>query len=478
MSPDGSGSALMRTLSLNGSAPHCEHLDALVQVDPLGNICRECQATGEDWPGLLACLTCGWVGCSNDSPRRRRTRALRGDRPSAGARSAARPRLDMVLRAPARSLSNRLDVTPIAEGAKKLAIDIVTTHTTPATARRVPPATERGSPYAQLSREVKRTGLLNRRPGYYGAKVGGNLLLLTAGWVAFALIGRSWWQLLIAAFLAVMFTQTAFVGHDAYHHQISGSKRVNNLLGRLHGNLLVGLSYGWWISKHNRHHAHPNQVDRDPDIAGGAIAFTKDHARARSGPRAWLARHQAWLFFPMLLLEGLNLHVAACTGSAHPHRRLTNGQNHRDGAADGPHRRLPHRPVLGPVARSGRVLHPHPAGTVRALHGLLVRAQPQGHADSRQGRQDRLPGKQVLTARNIRGGRLTDYALGGLNYQIEHHLFPSMPRPNLRRAQTLVRAFCAQHGVPYHETGLLHSYAQVLRHLHEVGGPLRPELEY
>jgi fatty acid desaturase len=384
----------------------------------------------------------------------------------------------MVLRAPARSLSNRLDVTPIAEGAKKLAIDIVTTHTTPATARRVPPATERGSPYAQLSREVKRTGLLNRRPGYYGAKVGGNLLLLTAGWVAFALIGRSWWQLLIAAFLAVMFTQTAFVGHDAGHHQISGSKRVNNLLGRLHGNLLVGLSYGWWISKHNRHHAHPNQVDRDPDIAGGAIAFTKDHARARSGPRAWLARHQAWLFFPMLLLEGLNLHVAGV-------RALLT----RTGASR-----------TARITETG-LLTAHIGGYLTALFWVLSPAQAvcfiliqQGlfglymgcsFAPNHKGmpilaKDDKIDylSRQVLTARNIRGGRLTDYALGGLNYQIEHHLFPSMPRPNLRRAQTLVRAFCAQHGVPYHETGLLHSYAQVLRHLHEVGGPLRPELEY
>ena len=43
---------------------------------------------------------------------------------------------------------------------------------------------------------------------------------------------------------------------------------------------------------------------------------------------------------------------------------------------------------------------------------------------------------------NITGGRFTDFMLGGLNYQIEHHLFPSMPRPNLRRVQGLVRDFC------------------------------------
>jgi uncharacterized UBP type Zn finger protein len=71
MSSDGSEFVLdVQALSLNGSAPHCEHLDAVVPVDPTGNICRECQATGEGRLGLLACLTCGWVGCSNDSSRR------------------------------------------------------------------------------------------------------------------------------------------------------------------------------------------------------------------------------------------------------------------------------------------------------------------------------------------------------------------------------------------------------------------------
>ena len=76
----------------------------------------------------------------------------------------------------------------------------------------------------------------------------------------------------------------------------------------------------------------------------------------------------------------------------------------------------------------------------------------------------------MLTSRNIRGGRLVDFALGGLNYQIEHHLFPSMPRPNLRRAQALVRRYCRERQIPYTQTSLLHSYRLALRHLHTVGG--------
>jgi fatty acid desaturase len=77
--------------------------------------------------------------------------------------------------------------------------------------------------------------------------------------------------------------------------------------------------------------------------------------------------------------------------------------------------------------------------------------------------------RQVLMSRNIRGGWPTHFALGGLNYQIEHHLFPSMPRPNLRHAQHLVRDFCAGHRVTYTETSLLSAYRIVIRYLNQVG---------
>ena len=81
--------------------------------------------------------------------------------------------------------------------------------------------------------------------------------------------------------------------------------------------------------------------------------------------------------------------------------------------------------------------------------------------------------RQVLTSRNVRGGWFTDFLLGGLNYQVEHHLFPSMPRANLRKAQAVVRAHCAAHRINYTETSLFGSYAMVLKHLHDLGAPLR-----
>ena len=75
-------------------------------------------------------------------------------------------------------------------------------------------------------------------------------------------------------------------------------------------NLAVGLSYGWWIDKHNRHHAHPNEIGSDPDIGTGALVFIPGAGPPAPASARLLTRAQAYLFFPLLLLEGLNLHVA------------------------------------------------------------------------------------------------------------------------------------------------------------------------
>jgi fatty acid desaturase len=71
----------------------------------------------------------------------------------------------------------------------------------------------------------------------------------------------------------------------------------------------VGISYSWWMNKHTRHHAHPNQVDRDPDVEAGILCFVQADAASRRGAWSWLTAGQGLWFFPLLLLEGLNLHV-------------------------------------------------------------------------------------------------------------------------------------------------------------------------
>jgi fatty acid desaturase len=320
-------------------------------------------------------------------------------------------------------------------------------------------------------RRVKSAGLLQRRPGYYLTKIAVTGGLLVAGWTVLVLLGDSWWQLAVAAFLAVVFTQIGFIGHDAGHRQVFGSKRANYLVGLVLGNLAIGLSYGWWVDKHNRHHANPNQEDKDPDIDLGALAFTAGQARAKRGRvTRFIARHQRYLFFPLLLLEAVQLHVSSVQAVA------SRGLRHRSWEALmlGLH-------GAGYLATVLLVLSPVKAVVFlvvqQALFGLYLGCtfapNHKGMLMLAAGDRTDFLRRQVLTSRNVRGNWLIDWALGGLNYQIEHHLFPSMPRPNLRRSQRLIRAFCHQHDVSYCETTLLRSYAQALRHLHDVGRGLR-----
>lgn len=324
----------------------------------------------------------------------------------------------------------------------------------------------RGSDYGRLLGLVRYAGLLEHRPLYYTVKMAANALSLVAGWAVFVLLGDSWWQLAVAGYLAVVFTQTGFLGHDAGHRQIFRSRRGNQIVGLIHGNLAIGLAFGWWVDKHHRHHAHPNQEGHDPDIGGGSIVFTQAQGRDRRGIGRLVARHQGFLFFPLLLLEAAALHVASVRSLL----RTGIDNRGREALLLGLH-------TVGYLTVVAWVLSP-----VRAIVFVVVQqgmfglylgsAFAPNHKGmpilSRQDTTDFLR-RQVLTSRNVRGNWLVDFMLGGLNYQIEHHLFPSMPRPCLKQAQPLVRAYCRQHELPYTETGLLDSYRQALSHLHTVG---------
>ncbi|GAA1965234.1 acyl-CoA desaturase [Amycolatopsis minnesotensis] len=336
-----------------------------------------------------------------------------------------------------------------------------------------PPAVASSGDFADLHGIVSRAGLLKRRRGYYAVKIGLTFLALAAGCAVFVLLGDTWWQLITAGFFAIISTQLAFIGHDAGHRQIFRTRRANNAVGYVHAGL-VGISYGWWVGKHNRHHTSPNHEQNDPDLDIPILAFTP----AQSHGRKWFvrstAKYQAFLFFPLLLLEGLNLHWASL---------------HTVWQGEVKARRLEAILLLAHTtvyfAAVFLVLSPPLALAFIAVHqGLWGVYMGCSFAPGHKGMPTYTDGtapdflrKQVLSSRNVRGGPLVDFALGGLNYQVEHHLFPSMPRNNLRAAQKLVRQFCVRHGIEYTECGLLRSYGYVLQHLHSVGAPLRDRAE-
>jgi fatty acid desaturase len=322
------------------------------------------------------------------------------------------------------------------------------------------------SSYTDLARIVRESGLLNRRYAYYWGHLGAGTLALAGLVVAAVLLGNSWFQLVIAGLVGCVLTQFGFLGHDAAHRQIFRSPAWNEWTARLVSGAVLGLSYGWWRGKHNSHHAAPNQVGRDPDIASGLLAFTSDLAKRRTGPAEWFTHRQGWLLFPLLALEGLSLHVGAVR------HMLTSRDAHRTLEVT-----LVVLRLGGLVALLVLLLPLGKAAAFAAVQvgvfGFLLGASfipnHTGMPIVPRGARIDFLHRQVLMSRNIRGNVVVDLAMGGLNYQIEHHLFPSMPRPHLKLVRPVVRDYCAARDVAYTEVGFFASYAAVVDYLNHVG---------
>src|SRR3954447_16740124 len=136
--------------------------------------------------------------------------------------------------------------------------------------------TAASSSYAQLLRTVRDAGLLRRRRSFYITLFAALALGVAGAATGFVLLGDSWFQLLIAGVLGVLLTHLAFLAHEAAHRQVFESGPANDRAGRFLANAVVGISYQWWTNKHNRHHANPNTVGKDPDIEQDTISFQTD----------------------------------------------------------------------------------------------------------------------------------------------------------------------------------------------------------
>ncbi|MFF0885379.1 fatty acid desaturase family protein [Streptomyces sp. NPDC003456] len=327
-----------------------------------------------------------------------------------------------------------------------------------------------GSDFSELSRRITEAGLLRRRPLYYSVRFGLVAAALAGCTSAFVALGDSWAQLIVAVALAVVFGQLGLAAHDLAHRQVFSRRRPSEAGGLLVADLLLGMSYGWWMNKHTRHHANPNHEGKDPDVSPDILVWSRRQARRAKGLPGFVGKYQAALFFPLLTLEGLNLSFSSFRALKSPSMK---------------------KPVLEGsllvahfVVYFGgifAVLSPVKALVFLAVHqglfgvylGSVFAPNHKGMPMIEEGTRLDFLRRQVLTSRNVRGGALIDVFMGGLNYQIEHHLFPSMPTPALAEAQRITERYCAELGVPYQQARLIESYRVALRHLRSVGAPLR-----
>ena len=332
------------------------------------------------------------------------------------------------------------------------------------------------SHFSEVLRQVKAAGLLNKKPSFYVIRLGiisaiAGALWVGAGFAGVLTAGHGAWIIVgfaIAGLLGILSAQYGFIAHEAAHRQIFRSNKANDWTGLVLANLFAGLSYGFWLRKHNKHHQKPNQIGEDPDIAIRVLAFTPEARDAKKGIERWFTNRQGYLFPLLLLFTGFDLLLDSLASLKRKDRRI--GTRFLEFSL------VVVRQVAPYVAMAvifGWLWAIALWVFMMMVFGLFMGAafapNHKGMPLIPKGAKVDFFERQVLTSRNIKGSWINDNLMGGLNYQVEHHLFPSMARPYLAKAHAIVGEYCRQNDVTLVEMNLMASYKVVITYLNKVG---------
>lgn len=342
--------------------------------------------------------------------------------------------------------------------------------------------------YRELRAKILSMGLFNASYTYYVYKVLSNLSLLAVSIICATQFKSFWVHMLGAVILGLFWQQCGWLAHDFLHHQVFKNRFYGDAMGLIIGDLFQGFSVQWWKSKHNSHHAVPNlhasvegACDGDPDIDTMPIlAWTLKMAESarNSAIGRSLIQWQAVIYFPVLLFARI----------AWAHQSWVFvwggfGQHSVAAAA------IDKKKIKYPTAEKAFLaLHYIALFTIMSYMPLLnavcyfLLSQTScglflatvfglGHNGMSVYPADQRPDfwkLQVTTTRNVTSNWFVDWFCGGLQYQVDHHLFPSLPRHNLKKVHELVESFCKEQGVTYHEAGLISGNVEVLQHLSKV----------
>jgi fatty acid desaturase len=309
-------------------------------------------------------------------------------------------------------------------------------------------------------------GLFERQYGYYALQLGIFFALMSASVAGILLLEPFLLKLACVVPFTMAVLQTAFMGHDLGHLQVFKTVGANDLM-LLVLRVFIGDCRGWWIDTHNTHHAHPNDEHLDPNLQVPFLAFSRDQADAYGGLVRKLMRFQGLYFWGFVLLEGLAMKV-------HSARYLVRTKDASYRYAEMALLAIHAVLLIALVAASMTLVQAVVFLAIQhVLHGLYIglvfAPNHKGMPLLEEVAGETFLVQQVVTTRNVRDFFLANWLVGGLHYQIEHHLFTNLPRNRLRETRLLVKPFCEERGISYVETGLFESYAQVSRNFAEIG---------
>lgn len=324
--------------------------------------------------------------------------------------------------------------------------------------------------YIELKKELEVKGLLNYTPLYYFFIFLINILVLVACFVVVFYFNNWLATILMSIPVAFIGMQFGYLGHDAGHRSISKNEFLNEVIGHFSHSLFVGLSFSYWKFVHNQHHAEPNHPELDPDTREDKpFSLTKLKVNQRKGLARVITRYQSYFLLPAFLLLIFTKRIKSL-------RHILAGRKYTV------------------VDITFIIIHillffiviPYFIGFLKAIvlyllismqtgvyFGFAFIPNHVGMAILTGNEKMSFIEKQVLTSRNIKSGWFLNFISGGLNYQIEHHLFPRISRKHLPKAKAVVKEFCIRKNLSYKDSSLAEAWKEVFAYLDDIGKSAR-----
>ncbi|KAL5559441.1 hypothetical protein UlMin_035652 [Ulmus minor] len=268
-----------------------------------------------------------------------------------------------------------------------------------------------------------------------------------------------WVHLACGGLMGFLWIQSGWIGHDSGHYQVMSSRGYNRFVQVLTGNCLAGISIGWWKRNHNAHHIACNSLEFDPDlqhmpffvVSSNFFKSLTSHYYGRKmnfdSVTRFLVSYQHWTFYPVMCLARINLFAQSFFLLLSKTKVPNRGQEILGISVFWIWypllvSLLPNwgERVMFVIASFSVTGIQHVQFTLNHFSSNVYVGPPCGN--------DWFE-KQTKGSLNIVCASWMDWFHGGLQFQIEHHLFPRLPRSQLRKVSPFVMELCKKHNLPY-----------------------------
>ncbi|MGE4444333.1 MAG: acyl-CoA desaturase [Candidatus Altimarinota bacterium] len=250
----------------------------------------------------------------------------------------------------------------------------------------------------------------------------------------------------------IVIVELGYISHDLIHNQYFKNTKINTFFSFITGNIFIGLSRSWWFKKHNlEHHTFTNSDIHDTDIRDYDEIFTKN-----TGKSPFFEKHKTILFWIVTTLVYFNLIYLS-------YKFLIENKKYKELFLNILHLfGLPLVLFLNFGIMGFLYLSIIYIGVgMHLAFVFMVNHIGMEIIDGNKIKEYAWLDLQTRTSRNILGGEIINQIFGGLNKQIEHHLFPQVSRKNILAVGKEVEKFCKQKGIPYHNVTFIQGIKEI-----------------